>query len=244
MQVERRLCANLPEVTVIIPAHNEQDHISYLLDSISLQTRLPRQVIVADSQSTDETASASLHYLDRLPCLRVVPAPRGAAAARNFGASCAEGGWYLFLDADVTLPPDFIERLSQIACEGGHKIYTASFVCLDEGYRLLSKLLCLYFKAFSRTRAPALLGHCILVPAEVHALIGGFDESLSLGEDHDYAYRANRAGVDFRWQADLRLYASARRFKRQGFMVTLKVYAVDELRRVLRIFITSRNRRV
>ncbi|MCK4807560.1 MAG: glycosyltransferase family 2 protein, partial [Candidatus Aegiribacteria sp.] len=92
----------------MIPAYNAEATLDSCLNSLKKQTLEPFQIILVDDCSTDRTTSIAseagvetLHFSSR----------GGPAIARNAGADSAEGDIILFLDADVTIPPDLIERI-------------------------------------------------------------------------------------------------------------------------------------
>ena len=103
MEVELSL-----SVSVVIPAWNAGGTIGKCLDSIEKQTVPPDEVIVVDDGSSDNTSGiAGSHNLEVLS----TDGRKGPAAARNMGASAARGDILLFLDADVIVPPDLIEKI-------------------------------------------------------------------------------------------------------------------------------------
>jgi ABC-type polysaccharide/polyol phosphate transport system ATPase subunit/GT2 family glycosyltransferase len=97
-----------PPVSVVIPAYEESRHIAACLGSLQAQTYRPLEIVVVDDGSRDRTADEVATFTD----VRLVRQPhRGAGAARNRGAGEARGEILVFLDADMTFPPEFIERL-------------------------------------------------------------------------------------------------------------------------------------
>jgi rSAM/selenodomain-associated transferase 2 len=82
-------------VSVIIPTLNEAERIAETI--VSLRSQSPREIIVADGGSSDETVERA-HAADV-----VIRAPRGRAAQMNAGAAQARGENLLFLHADCTL---------------------------------------------------------------------------------------------------------------------------------------------
>lgn len=93
-------------VAVVIPAWNAAATIGAALESVAAQTRPPREVIVVDDGSTDDTAAIAARA--GVTVLRV---PNGGAArARNLGIAAATSPWIAFLDADDTWVPDKLER--------------------------------------------------------------------------------------------------------------------------------------
>ena len=109
----------LPTVTLIIPAYNESVNITECLNA-ALANRLPHseqlQVIVADDESTDDTAAlaAAVALRDqRVDVMTVPPRPtdipwRGKNWACANAVEKATGEYLLFIDADVRLEPDAI----------------------------------------------------------------------------------------------------------------------------------------
>ena len=92
-----------PEVSVIIPARNEEASLGACLESLLAQTGIAFEVIVIDDSSTDRTKEIALSH----PGVRVLdpnPLPPGWTGKNNAlvaGAKEARGEWLLFTDADT-----------------------------------------------------------------------------------------------------------------------------------------------
>ena len=111
----------LPSVSVIVPAYNEAANIEDCLRAI-LKNRRPAadrlQAIVADDESTDETAALAQQVAKsdkRVTVFTVPPRPteiawRGKNWACMQAAKRATGEYLLFLDADVRLEEEAIAR--------------------------------------------------------------------------------------------------------------------------------------
>lgn len=96
----------------VIPAFNEKRHIVAALDSVIAQTYPVFDTVVVDDGSTDGTRQL-VEGLAAAERVRLVTheRSRGSGAARNSGVAHARGDVIVFLDADVTVPPDFLLRL-------------------------------------------------------------------------------------------------------------------------------------
>lgn len=101
------------QISVIIPARNEEDTLPPLLESLAAQEVAPLEIIVVDDESEDGTAEIA-----RRRGVRVISAgPRpdgwlGKPWALHRGAGEAAGRFLLFLDADVRLRPHALESLA------------------------------------------------------------------------------------------------------------------------------------
>ncbi|WP_080792436.1 glycosyltransferase family 2 protein [Corynebacterium pacaense] len=94
-------------LSVVIPCLNDADLLRTCLTSISEQTTAPDEVIVVDNGSTDDSAAVA-----RAMGATVITEPRrGITWANAAGLTAASGDVLLRIDADVTLPPPFIEHL-------------------------------------------------------------------------------------------------------------------------------------
>jgi GT2 family glycosyltransferase len=107
-----------PQVSVIIPTKNRASDLAIAVRSLLGQAILPEQIVIVD-QSTDDsgfkqvkTEFANTHgvRLDYIWNTSI----NGAAAARNYAMERATGDVWLFLDDDVVLEADFIERLLDV----------------------------------------------------------------------------------------------------------------------------------
>ncbi len=97
----------MPKVSVIIPTKNRSTDLAETIRTLLLQTCMADELIVVDQGQTEsnfQTGSLSLKYIYN-------PEITSASQARNEGMKQATGDFWLFLDDDVVLEPDFIEKL-------------------------------------------------------------------------------------------------------------------------------------
>jgi glycosyltransferase involved in cell wall biosynthesis len=96
----------VPPLTVTVITRNESAHLPAALDSV----RWADEIIVVDSESTDETTGIARQYTDRVI---VRPWP-GYVAQKNFAAEQASHDWILSLDADERVPPALAAEIRQV----------------------------------------------------------------------------------------------------------------------------------
>ncbi|MEZ0491254.1 glycosyltransferase family 2 protein [Kineococcus sp. TBRC 1896] len=103
------------DVTVVMPAMNRAHLIGRALESIAEQTVRPREVIVVDDASTDDTVAVAREHGATVIEL---PVNGGSGPARNRGIEAATTEWIAFLDSDDAWHPDHLERV--LASSVGH----------------------------------------------------------------------------------------------------------------------------
>ncbi len=104
-------------VSVIIPAFNEEKFIEQCLLSVKNQTFKQLEIIVVDDGSKDRTVEISKKYADFV----INQNHLGCGRARNAGAKAASGEILVFIDADMRLHEECIEKLIAPITEGLHK---------------------------------------------------------------------------------------------------------------------------
>jgi glycosyltransferase involved in cell wall biosynthesis len=106
-----------PQLSVIIPAYNEEQRLPQTLDDVLAYLRSQSydwEVVVVDDGSTDGTGGVVRERVgDSLP-IRLLQHPDGAnhgkGAAVRLGMKAATGRYRLFMDADNSTTLDHVER--------------------------------------------------------------------------------------------------------------------------------------
>ena len=97
-----------PLVSAIVPVHNARQSLDQCLDGLLSSSYKHLEILVVDDASTDNVAPIA--QKKGIPVLRL-EVQSGPAAARNFGVRHATGEILLFVDSDVVVKTDSIERL-------------------------------------------------------------------------------------------------------------------------------------
>ncbi|HQZ35922.1 MAG TPA: glycosyltransferase [Ilumatobacteraceae bacterium] len=188
-------------ISVIIPAHNAASTIERTLQSVAAQTSDRWEVVVVDDGSVDGTADVVDAWTRRDQRFHLVQQSQGGvSAARNTGLRTTVGRWVLFLDADDVVTEGYfaaalamLEANSQLdgircrwAYESGSGVRRVMADPLSEpGATLL---------AVTTETCPLAVHACVLARVVVDA-VGGFDETLFVGEDWDLWTRLGLLGV-------------------------------------------------
>ncbi|MFL5870539.1 MAG: glycosyltransferase [Solirubrobacterales bacterium] len=99
-----------PRLTAIVPAYNEAESVAETVRSLRRQTLAPAEIVVVDDCSTDATGEVA--HAAGATVIRP-PANTGSkAGAQSFALAQVDTEFVMAVDADTTLAPDAIEKLS------------------------------------------------------------------------------------------------------------------------------------
>ena len=97
-----------PDVSIVIPAWNEEDNIFRALSSIAAnQTAFKVEIIVINNNSTDGTQKV----LEELSIQNYFQPNQGITFARQMGLDVARGKYHLCADCDTFYPPNWINSM-------------------------------------------------------------------------------------------------------------------------------------
>ena len=114
------------DLTVIVPAYNESASIADTVRSLQMQTVPPAEIIVVDDYSTDDTGAIARAL--RVTVVRP-PANTGSkAGAQNFALPLVRTPYVMAVDADTTLAPDAVEKLTSAFDDAGDVAAACGFV--------------------------------------------------------------------------------------------------------------------
>jgi glycosyltransferase involved in cell wall biosynthesis len=182
--------------SVIVPVYNAAPLVGDALTSIVEQTRQADEIVVSDDGSTDALADALAPFGERI---RVVRGPNaGPSAARNRAIAAATGEFVVTLDADDLFLPTRLEHLGDLAETRPDLDILATDAFLDVGELEPRRFNALTPFATDDQRT-AIMQRCFVVCPAVRRsrllAIGGFDESLRVGEDWELMIRLILAGA-------------------------------------------------
>ncbi len=229
--------AELVELTVIVPARNEEDCLGACLQSLTAQSEeifeLGKhwELIVVDDHSTDGTAAVARGFagVTLLPAEKLEPGWTGKNNAVWTAARRARGRWLLFTDADTIHEPGDLHRAIHEAQR--HKVGMLSYSPRQIVSGLVQRsLMPLVFCELALAYSPAKVsdpaqriaaanGQFLLIEREAYRKLGGHasvaDKVL---EDVELAFLAKRrkVGLRFRYADDA---VSARMYRSTAAMM-------------------------
>ena len=119
----------VPEVSIIIPVYNAEEHLRKCVDSVLQQEFTDFELILVDDCSRDESGKICDDYAQQDHRVRVYHNPHnmGVSATRNFAIEHARGTYLQFIDADDWISPEATKLLVRTASEGDCDMVIADF---------------------------------------------------------------------------------------------------------------------
>ena len=190
------------KASVIIPAYNAASTIERTLKSLFSQSARDFEIIVVNDGSSDDTLDICKKMQKRSPVAMEVyhQSNMGGPSARNRGITLARGEYIIFLDADDLAEKDYVLRLMQaIESKPSIDIACCSYDLLYEDGsfkpRLITNktkilrgrdaLLLLLTEKLEVWSGSAIYRRSMLIGFKIY-----FDESISMGEDIEFRWRA------------------------------------------------------
>lgn len=208
-----------PLVSIVIPAHNAGRWLRATLQSVIGQTYRPLEIIVVDDGSADDTSVILAQHVERhADVLRVVSlsTPIGASSARNRGLREANGAFVKFLDADDLLSPEHVAiQVAALAAHPGrlaHSEWSRFYSDPAEarftprpGWHDSDRPVDWICETWADAEPMYQCG-MFLIPRELLARAGGWNEGLSLIDDFEFFTRLILASEGIVHTPGARLY--------------------------------------
>lgn len=221
--------------SVIVPVYNRREEVRDLLKSLAAQSDGGFECVIVEDGSTvpcrdicDEYAGAiSLQYFHK--------DNEGRSPARNYGMDHARGNYFVFVDSDCILPPDYIAHLRKALqqdytpCFGGPDDAHASFSPLQKAINVsMTSLLTTGGIRGGKISMEKFTPRTFNMGFDRHVYeqVGGFREMFS--EDIDMSTRIRHAGFPIRLLRSVKVFHK-RRISLKKFWRQVHVFGMSRI---------------
>lgn len=210
--------------SVVIPTLNEAQFLPRLLKDLARQKEKEFEVIVVDGGSEDATLKHAAEYIPKLNLKIINSEKKNVSYQRNLGASQAQGKYLVFFDADVQIPPQFLQRIHAFLHKTPYPYLTTDVVAdSDHVYdATIVRMHNLMLDIAMMVERPFVGGYDFIVLRQVYYELGGFREEVVHAEDMDLANRLHNAGYRLALLKNPKLKFSLRRYRQDGRLRTLR----------------------
>jgi len=209
-------------VSVVIPLQDEEQTIESLLRSLAAQTLQPREIILVDAGSHDETVRRALAVGEGLP-IRIVSAGRVyPGVARNAGVQDSTQDWIAFTDGGVVTDVGWLAGLVERAKPGTDVVFGNYEPVCDTRFKECSAIAYVSARNRDGMREP-FVASC-LVRRSAFDRAGGFP-AFRAAEDLIFIRRLSESGAQatsaptalVRWQIAGSVATTFKRFASYSF---------------------------
>lgn len=172
-----------PLVSVIVTTRNNTVTLDACLASIAAQTYARRELIVVDNNSTDDTKAIAQRYTTH-----VYNQGPERSAQRNYAVRQAKGDYVLIIDSDMELQPAVVaECVQAVQADPARQALIIPEESFGQGFWAWCKRLeRSFYVGVDSIEAARFFS------MRLYRHIGGYDETLTGGEDWDLTRRARR----------------------------------------------------
>lgn len=118
----------------IVPVYNRPDEIDELLESLTkFSSSVPFEVVIVEDGSTISCQNIIKKYNNSLSISYYYKPNTGPGDSRNYGMKIAKGDYFIILDSDCIIPPDYLSKVAKslqddyVDCFGGPDAALDSF---------------------------------------------------------------------------------------------------------------------
>lgn len=212
-----------PLISVLICNYNYSRYIKKSLDCVLRQAYANIEVIIVDDGSTDKSVEIIKNYIEvhREYKINLIAKRQnqGLCHARNDALDYVNGDYFLFLDSDDTIPPDYISKMYETLINQeadvvygdvkafGGEVYTTDYPAFDRNELFKRN----YINITSLVKTSALNGH-------------RFDIALNrkTHEDYDFWLGLSLQGLKFVKAQDTYLNYRIQKVSRNANVLNMK----------------------
>lgn len=101
----------------VIPVYNRPDEVDELLESFTKLTGdIAYEIVIVEDGSTQTCQHILEKYQDYLHISYYFKANSGPGDSRNYGMRVAQGDYFIILDSDCLLPPNYLQAVEKFLC--------------------------------------------------------------------------------------------------------------------------------
>jgi glycosyltransferase involved in cell wall biosynthesis len=194
-------------ISVVVTVFNEAKTIESLVTALETQTIQPKEVVVVDGGSSDETWEILQRLIKSSSLkLHVFQKPGNRSVGRNYAIEKANSELIAITDAGCVPHADWLERLGDVYFETSAPVIAGYYSAQPQTpfeEAVVPYVLVMPDKVNPDTFLPAT--RSMMIEKKVWKELKGFNEKLSDNEDYDFAHRLKKTGYQIAFAAKARV---------------------------------------
>ena len=201
-----------PFFSIIIPTYSRAAQLAACLEAIA-RLDYPRdrfEIIVVDDGSRRPPHEEIAAVRSRLDVKLLAGRHSGPAAARNRGAACARGDYFVFTDDDCLPQERWLRAFAAHFADAPHRLAggrTLNALARNPYSATSQAIIDVVYEHFNTTGdALFFASNNFAVPAEGFRRVGGFDERFHTSEDREFCDRWTQKGLRMSYVPEALIY--------------------------------------
>jgi GT2 family glycosyltransferase len=192
-----------PKYSLIIPTFGRPDEVDEFLESLTKQAFKNFEVIIADGTPKKSLEEVANKYLGKVPFTFLYEEYLPVSDARNLGAKKATGEYFIFLDSDCIIPPQYLNEIDKALAQHHYDLFGGPDAA-DVNFTPVQKAISYSMTSLFTTGGirgkknhvgifhPR--GFNMGIKREAFEKVNGYDVNFKCGEDIDLSIRILKQG--------------------------------------------------
>jgi GT2 family glycosyltransferase len=192
-----------PKYSLIIPTFGRPDEVDEFLESLTHQEYKDFEVIIADGTPKKSLEEVANVYKTKVNFTFLYEEYLPVSDARNLGAKVAKGDYFIFLDSDCIIPPQYLNEVDKVLKEKDYDLFGGPDAA-DKSFTPVQKAISYSMTSLFTTGGirgkknhvgvfhPR--GFNMGIKREAFEKVGGYDIHFKCGEDIDLSIRILKEG--------------------------------------------------
>jgi len=192
-------------ISVVVTVKNESQSIDALLDSLENQTVVPREIIIVDGGSTDNTVEIIKERMEKNKRIRLI-IRKGVSRAkgRNIGILNSNSNIIAVTDAGGYPKKDWLEKITTPFVNPKVKVVSGYYQA--QTVTVFEKCVAPYFLVMPDKITPGMeflpSSRSVAFRKLIWKKVGGYPQKFSYNEDLVFDYNLKKAGVSFYFEPE------------------------------------------
>lgn len=195
------------KLSVIIPAHNEENYLEKTLKSLKAN-KFPFELVIICDSCSDKTSKIARKYAKKIYNVDF----NNISKTRNFGTKKSKGDFLLFIDADTSVSKNYLSEIYNASKE--YDYGCAKWI--SESKSVLGKLIAWNNNRYNKQHK-TFSGNSF-IKKSLFKKVGGFNEKMLKGEDTDLGDRLKKIDTKYVFILNAYYIPSERKYKEKGYL--------------------------